>query len=115
MATATKTTGSQFDGLLAPRKRPQPEEPEAAPVDTNDTAPKSRPSAAKKETKSLAKSKDDAYQGRTFYVRKKTYAECDYALRSTTIRAICQTWRKSFYRHGLPKRLNVQHVSVLVL
>ncbi len=82
MATATKTTGSQFDGLLAPRKRPQPEEPQAAPVDTNDSAPKSRPSAAKKEPKSLAKSKDDAYQGRTFYVRKKTYADCDYALRS---------------------------------
>ncbi len=83
MATATKTTGSQFDGLLASRKRPQPEEPKAAPVDTDDTAAKSRPSAAKKETKSLAKSKDDAYQGRTFYVRKKTYADCDYALRST--------------------------------
>ena len=82
MATATKTTGSQFDGLLAPRKRPQPEEPELAPVDTNDTALKSRPSAAKGETKSLAKSKDDAYQGRTFYVRKKTYAECDYMLKT---------------------------------
>lgn len=82
MATATKTTGSQFDGLLAPRKRPQPEEPHAAPVGTDDTAPKSRPHATKKDTKSLAKSKDDAYQGRTFYVRKKTYADCDYALRS---------------------------------
>ena len=82
MATATKTTGSQFDGLLAPRKRPQPEESQAAPVDTDDTAPKSRPPAAKKETRSLAKSKDDTYQGRTFYVRKKTYADCDYALRS---------------------------------
>ena len=82
MATASKTTGSQFDGLLAPRKRPQPEEPEVAPVGTNDSAPRSRPSAAKSETKSLAKSKDDAYQGRTFYVRKKTYAECDYVLKS---------------------------------
>ena len=82
MATATKTTGSQFDGLLAPRKRAQPEEAQATPVDTDDTAPKSRPSAAKKDTKSVAKSKDDAYQGRTFYVRKKTYADCDYALRS---------------------------------
>ena len=82
MATASKITGSQFEGLLAPRKRPQPEEPEAAPVDTNDSAPRSRPSAAKSETKSLAKSKDDAYQGRTFYVRKKTYAECDYVLKS---------------------------------
>ena len=82
MATATKTTGSQFDGLLAPRKRAQPEEPQAAPVGIDDSAPKSRPPAAKKDTKSLAKSKDDAYQGRTFYVRKKTYADCDYALRS---------------------------------
>ena len=82
MATATKTTGSQFDGLLSPRKRAQLEEPEAPPVGTDDTASKSRPPAAKKETKSLAKSKDDAYQGRTFYVRKKTYADCDYALRS---------------------------------
>lgn len=82
MATATKTTGSQFDGLLAPRKRPQPEEPEAAPIGTDDTAHTSRPPAAKSGTKSLAKSKDDAYQGRTFYVRKKTYAECDYVLRS---------------------------------
>ena len=81
MATATKTTGSQFDGLLAPRKRAQPEEPQA-PDGTDDTAPKSRPPAAKKDTKSIAKSKDDAYQGRTFYVRKKTYADCDYALRS---------------------------------
>jgi len=80
MATATKTTGSQFDGLLAPRKRPQPEA-ETAPVGTDDTAPESRPSAAKSETRSLAKSKDDAYQGRTFYVRKKTYAECDYVLK----------------------------------
>lgn len=82
MATATKTTGSQFDGLLAPRKRPQPDEPETTPVGRNDTAPKSRPSAAKSGAKSLAKSKDDSYQGRTFYVRKKTYAECDYVLRS---------------------------------
>ena len=82
MATATKTTGSQFDGLLAPRKRPQPEEPQAAPVGTDETAPRTRPSAAKSETKSLAKSKDNAYQGRTFYVRKKTYAECDYVLKS---------------------------------
>ena len=82
MATATKTTGSQFDGLLAPRKRPRPEEPEPAPVGTDDAAPKSRLSAVKSETKSLAKSKDDAYQGRTFYVRKKTYAECDYVLKS---------------------------------
>jgi len=82
MATATKTTGSQFDGLLAPRKRPHPEQAETTPVDTNNTAPTSRPSAARSGTKSLAKSKDDAYQGRTFYVRKKTYAECDYVLRS---------------------------------
>ncbi|ADW71484.1 hypothetical protein [Granulicella tundricola] len=82
MATATKTTGSQFDGLLAPRKRPQPEEPEAAPVGTDDTAPTSRVSVAKSKAKSLAKSKNDAYQGRTFYVRKKTYAECDYVLKS---------------------------------
>ncbi|MGI4831582.1 MAG: hypothetical protein ACRYFU_25875 [Janthinobacterium lividum] len=82
MATTTKTTGSQFDGLLAPRKRLQLEEPEAAPVVTDDMAPKSRPPAAKSGTKSLAKSKDNAYQGRTFYVRKKTYAECDYVLRS---------------------------------
>ena len=82
MATATKTTGSQFDGLLAPRKRPKLEEPHAAPIDTDDTAPKSRPPAARKEIRSIAKSKDDAYQGRTFYVRKKTYADCDYALRS---------------------------------
>lgn len=78
MATATKTSGSQFDGLLAPRKRSQPEEPQAAPVGADDTAPITRPAAAK----SLAKSKDDAYQGRTFYVRKKTYAECDYVLKS---------------------------------
>jgi hypothetical protein len=82
MATATKTTGSQFDGLLAPRKRPQPEQAERTPVGTDDTTPSSRSPAAKSGTKSLAKSKDDAYQGRTFYVRKKTYAECDYVLRS---------------------------------
>jgi len=83
MATATKTTGSQFEGLLAPRKRPQPDESESTPNEANDTAPKSRPSAPKGETKSLAKSKDDAYQGRTFYVRKKTYAECDYMLKTS--------------------------------
>lgn len=83
MATATKTTGSQFEGLLTPRKRPQPDESESTPVEANDTAPRSRPSAAKGETKSLAKSKDDAYQGRTFYVRKKTYAECDYMLKTS--------------------------------
>ena len=82
MATATRTTGSQFDGLLAPRKRPKTEEAETATVGTDDTAPRSRPPAAKSEAKSLAKSKDDAYQGRTFYVRKKTYAECDYVLKS---------------------------------
>jgi hypothetical protein len=82
MATATKTTGSQFDGLLAPRKRPRPEEPELASIGTDNTAPNSRTAAAKPGTKSVAKSKDDAYQGRTFYVRKKTYAECDYVLRS---------------------------------
>ncbi len=82
MATATKTTGSQFDGLLAPRKRPQPEEPEASSVGTTDAAHTSRPPTAKSGTKLLAKSKDDTYQGRTFYVRKKTYAECDYVLRS---------------------------------
>ncbi len=82
MATAIKTTGSQFDGLLAPRIRAQPEQADTTPVGSNDTAPTSRPSAAKSGTKSLAKSKDDAYQGRTFYVRKKTYAECDYVLRS---------------------------------
>ena len=83
MATATKTTGSQFDGLLAPRKRPKTEEAGSAPTGTNDLAPQSQPSAAKREAKSLAKSKDDAYQGRTFYVRKKTYAECDYVLKTT--------------------------------
>ncbi len=82
MATVTKTTGSQFDGLLAPRKRPLAEEPEAAPVGANDTASKSGRPAAKSGTKSLAKSKDTTYQGRTFYVRKKTYAECDFVLRS---------------------------------
>jgi len=82
MPTATKTTGSQFDDLLAPRKRPHPEQADMTPVGVNDTAPTSRPSTAKSGTKSLAKSKDHAYQGRTFYVRKKTYAECDYILRS---------------------------------
>lgn len=52
-------------------------------VDTNDTTPTSQPSAPRLELKSLAKSKDEAFQGRTFYVRKKTYAQCDYLLKST--------------------------------
>ena len=80
MATATKTTGSQFEGLLAPRKRPLAE---SAPVGPEVTAPKSRPSAAKSEpAKSTAKSKNKDYQARTLYLRKKTYTDCDYLLKN---------------------------------
>jgi hypothetical protein len=87
MATV-KTTGSQFDVVLAPRKRAQVEELEApksrkALVGTDDTAPLSRSLDTNTAAKSTAKSRDDAYQGRTFYVRKKTYAECGYFLKST--------------------------------
>lgn len=80
MATATKPTGSQFDGVLAPRKRPQVEQPELTQVGPDDAVSKSRPSASKSKAKSQAKSKDDAYQGRTFYVRKKTYLNCSHFL-----------------------------------
>ena len=84
MATATKPTGSQFDGVLAPRKRTQVAEPDSTPIATDDAAPNGQPSATKsKEKKSQkAKSKDDAYQGRTFYVRKKTYVNCSHQLES---------------------------------
>ena len=83
MATATKPTGSQFDSLLAPRKRTQVAEPDSTPEATDDAAPKSQPSATKSNGKAQkAKSKDDAYQGRTFYVRKKTYVKCSHQLES---------------------------------
>lgn len=83
MAIATKPTGSQFDDVLAPRKRTQVEEPESAPIATDNITPKSQPSAAKSKEKSQkAKSKDSAYQGRTFYVRKKTYVNCSHQLES---------------------------------
>jgi hypothetical protein len=73
MPTATKPTGSQFDGLLAKRK--QPTSATNSPADGKvDTAQKGR--------STLAKSKDPEFRPSTLYLRKKTLTECEYRLKS---------------------------------
>lgn len=74
MPTATKTTGSQFDGLLAKRKKP---------MSATDEAAEHREYTASKGRPALAKSKDPEFRAATLYLRKKTLNACEYRLKDT--------------------------------
>ncbi|GAA3771303.1 MULTISPECIES: hypothetical protein [Terriglobus] len=70
MPTATKTSGSQFDAILAPRRKPLSE-----PVAERGIE------APSKSAGKLAKSKDPDFRTTTLYLRKKTLANCEHRLK----------------------------------
>lgn len=70
MSTATKTPGSHFDTILAPRRKPLSEPPAKKGIE-------SIPKGAGK----LAKSKDPNFRTTTLYLRKKTLANCEHRLK----------------------------------
>ena len=73
MPTATKPSGSQFDGLLAPRKKqPSALAPGGSKNDPPDTADKPK-----------AKSKNPEFRAATLYLRKRTLTEAEYKLKRT--------------------------------
>lgn len=78
MPATAKPSGSQFDGLLTPRKKLNPVVTETVihemPV---------REETVRRERPTLAKSKDPDFRSTTLYLRKKTYADVDYRLRSS--------------------------------
>ncbi len=73
MPTATQATGSQIDGILAKRKKSARAE-WTARTDSDQ---------AQALDKQKAKSKDPAFRATTLYLRKTTWNECVYRLRST--------------------------------
>jgi hypothetical protein len=73
MPTATKPSGSQFDGLLAPRRK-------QASADTPGGSKNNQPDTAEKPK---AKSKNPEFRAATLYLRKKTLTEAEYKLKRT--------------------------------
>jgi len=73
MSASTKTTGSQFDSVLAPRKK----------LTSSSEVTNDRDDAVLERQPTLAKSKDPHFRPATLYLRKKTLAECEYRLKST--------------------------------
>ena len=70
MPIAARTTGSQFDAILAPRRKPL-SEPRA------EKGTELVPRGGGK----LAKSKDPAFRTTTLYLRKRTLANCEHRLK----------------------------------
>ena len=73
MRTATKATGSHFEGLLSTSKK----------TVTTQTMPHGSVEPGKKNKPPLAKSRDPEFRAASLYLRKKTLAECEYQLKST--------------------------------
>jgi len=72
MSTVAKTSGSQFDGMLATTKK----------LDSNPEIKNDSDNAMSRTQPTLAKSKDPHFRAATLYLRKKTLAECEYRLKS---------------------------------